>query len=120
MRKADEERGTRMAKEDILAFVKKVINEEIEKAGYRVVDLILFGSRARGEETPDSDWDFYVFIDRDIEFPVKRKLVASITTRLSKNKIPADILIQPASVIKERQNDPGYLAYYVLREGQHI
>jgi predicted nucleotidyltransferase len=103
-----------------LKIAKQIIIEEIEKYGFQVIEIILFGSRARGDEKEDSDWDFYVLIDRDIEFSVKRKLVASITTRLSKNKIPADILIQPASVIKERQNDPEYLAYYVLREGQHL
>lgn len=118
MEKAGSELGVKM--EDVLVFVKGVIIEEIEKAGYKVVDIILFGSRAKGEDRPESDWDFYVLIDRDIEFSVKRKLVASITTRLIKNKIPADILIQPAKVIKERQDDPGYLAYYVLREGLHL
>ncbi len=44
--------------EETLREVKRIIQEEVEGAGYRVRRLLLFGSRARGEARPDSDWDF--------------------------------------------------------------
>jgi len=101
----------------ILHLAKKTITEEIEKAGFKVKVIILFGSRAKGNEKKDSDWDFYVFINKDIEFKTKRKLVGNITMKLIEKNIPADVLIQSEKVIKERENDPGYLTYYVLKEG---
>lgn len=109
-----------MIKEEILSLAKKVITEEIEKSGFKVIEIILFGSRAKGEENIDSDWDFYVVVDKEIDFKIKRKLVGKILTKLIQYKIPADILIQPEKIIKERQNDIGYLTYYVLKEGKVI
>ena len=47
-------------KEDsgILKTAKSIITEEIEKFGYKVESVYLFGSRARGDFNEDSDWDF--------------------------------------------------------------
>ncbi|MFZ8802693.1 MAG: nucleotidyltransferase domain-containing protein, partial [Candidatus Calescibacterium sp.] len=46
-----------MGKEKIEKVVK-IIKEEIEKRGLKVVKVILFGSRAKGTPKEDSDWDF--------------------------------------------------------------
>ena len=35
-----------------------------ERLGDRIEQVILFGSRARGEAQPDSDFDFLVLVDR--------------------------------------------------------
>ncbi len=40
--------------------------EEVEKAGWQVCRIILFGSRARGDYKENSDYDFLVAINRDI------------------------------------------------------
>ena len=39
-------------------IAKKSITEEVEKAGYKVDRIILFGSRARGDYNMTSDRDF--------------------------------------------------------------
>ena len=49
-----------------LEIAKKIIMEEVEKAGYEVERIILFGSRARGDYKEGSDWDFLVVIDKNI------------------------------------------------------
>ena len=36
----------------------QVIKEEIERRGLKILKVILFGSRAKGETTEDSDRDF--------------------------------------------------------------
>jgi predicted nucleotidyltransferase len=36
----------------------QVIKEEIEKRGLKILKVILFGSRAKGEAKEDSDRDF--------------------------------------------------------------
>jgi uncharacterized protein len=40
----------------------------LKKQGFNAVKIILFGSRARGDFVPDSDWDFLVVVDKDISF----------------------------------------------------
>jgi|Deesub1362A_J573_1020465.scaffolds.fasta_scaffold19064_2 predicted nucleotidyltransferase len=101
-------------------IAKKIITEEIEKVGLRIEKILLFGSRARGDYTRDSDWDFYVIIDREIPFIERRKIITCIRRRLAKSKIPNDIIIQSVSTVERRKNDVGYLSYYVLKEGIEV
>jgi uncharacterized protein len=56
-----------------IEIAKKTIIEELEKYGFRAVKIILFGSRARGDFKEDSDWDFYVMIDKDSKFHIEKK-----------------------------------------------
>lgn len=99
---------------------KRVITEEIEKSGLEVKVIFLFGSRSKRNYTKDSDWDFYIIVDKDLDFTYKRKLNAQIRRRLAELRIPNDIIIQSQSVAEKRKNDVGYLTYYVLKEGIKI
>lgn len=36
-------------------------------------EVILYGSRARGDERPDSDWDILVLTDYSIDFETERR-----------------------------------------------
>ena len=36
-------------------------------------DVILYGSRARGDERPDSDWDILVLTDYSVDLTTERK-----------------------------------------------
>jgi uncharacterized protein len=36
--------------------------------------VILFGSRARGDYRKDSDWDFLILIEKPVDEPFKRKI----------------------------------------------
>ena len=109
-----------MTKEELLKEAKAIITEELEKAGFKVVEIILFGSRARGDEREDSDWDFYVVVDKEIDFKTKMNVTMWIRRRLVKLNISSDILVQSSKVVKERENDCGFLTYYVIREGKYL
>ena len=37
-------------------------------------EIILFGSRARGDHRTDSDWDFLILLDEEISESLKRKI----------------------------------------------
>ena len=103
-------------------IAKKVITEELEKDGYKVLKIILFGSRARGDFKRDSDWDFYVIVNKEIDFHTKKKISARIRIKMAEFKIPNDIIIQSNSIvnINMRKDNVGYLTYYVLKEGVEV
>ena len=96
---------------------RDIIKKEVEDAGLKIINILLFGSRARGDYKEDSDWDFYVIVDRDIHFSEKREIARRIRRKLAELKIPNDIIIQSASIVERRKDDVGYLTYYVLKEG---
>ncbi|GIV20989.1 MAG: nucleotidyltransferase [Armatimonadota bacterium] len=106
--------------EEILQRAKRIITEEVEKAGYRVVKVVLFGSRARGEARADSDWDFLVVVDRDLEFSQKEDLASDICWRLATQGIYADVFVLSSAVVQEQRDNTGYLVYYALKEGAEV
>ena len=94
-----------------------IIKEEIKKRGIDVKKIILFGSRARNAYKKDSDWDFFVIIDKELDFLKKREIILNIRRRLAELEIPNDIIIQSESIVKQRKNNTGYITYYALKEG---
>ncbi len=99
---------------------KAIIIEEVERAGCKVRRVLLFGSRASGAGRPDSDWDFYVIVDRNIEFHLREDIASRIRFRLAQEDVFADVFVQSEEVVNKRRRDTGYLTYYVLKEGVPI
>ena len=58
---------------DLHNFVKT----EISKID-PLAEVILFGSRARGDFRNDSDWDFLILLDRPMDQPLKDLILATI------------------------------------------
>jgi predicted nucleotidyltransferase len=106
--------------DEILQRAKAVITEEVSKVGCTVKRVLLFGSRARGDFRPDSDWDFYVVIDKDISFSQREDIASRICWRLARQGIFVDVFVQPEKIVAERKGNTGYLTYYALKEGQEI
>ena len=50
-----------MNKESIKQKIKKIISEDVS-----VAKIILFGSKARGTDSSDSDWDILVLLDKPL------------------------------------------------------
>jgi len=95
----------------------KIIKEEIENRGLKVLKIILFGSRARGDFKEDSDWDFFVVIDKKLNFNEKWDIIDEIKIKLAKLKFPNDIIIKSEEEVMENKDDVGRITYYVLKEG---
>ncbi len=100
-----------------IEIVKSVINEILGKANIPLSKIILFGSRARSDFAPDSDWDFLVIVKDNLANELRMRLLGSIRKRLAFHKIPNDIIIKSENIIDEQKNDRGYLTYYALRDG---
>ena len=75
----------------------------------------LFGSRARGDATPESDWDLFVVVDDsasddDIDPGVGRRLRHEC-------HVHADVIPWRVSEFVEFRNTPNTLAYSVATDG---
>jgi predicted nucleotidyltransferase len=98
----------------------QIIKETIENKGLKVLKIILFGSRAKGTAREDSDWDFFVIIDKKLSFNEKWDIIDEIKIKLAKLKIPNDILLKSEDEVEESKDDVGRITYYVLKEGVEV
>ncbi len=98
-----------------IEIAKKIISEEVEKAGYKLDRIILFGSRARGDYKESSDYDFFVVIDdKDISRENYKTILRNIYNRMD---LSADVIIKSKLLYNHQQNGTGFLSYYVNKEG---
>ena len=75
----------------------------------------LFGSRARGQARPDSDWDLLVVVPDETDDSQFDPLVA---WRMSKESgVPADVILCRVSDLREGRRIPNTLGYEVERDG---
>ncbi|MCD6239500.1 MAG: nucleotidyltransferase domain-containing protein [Thermotogae bacterium] len=58
-----------------LQIAKNIIMEESAKKGFKVGKIILFGSRARGDYKEDSDWDFLIIVNEELNRKEKRAIL---------------------------------------------
>jgi hypothetical protein len=79
--------------------------------------ILLFGSRARKDNSNDSDYDFLVITRDTIDIQKKRTLKSLLRKELARLKIPADILIQSEDEINSKKEITGHILKQVLREG---
>ena len=98
---------------------KRIITEEVLKAGYKVERIILFGSRARGDYNEDSDYDFLVILKQNISHNDESTLLLKIRRKMAKLKIDNDTLISSLNRLDE-DNNVGNITYYALKYGVSV
>ncbi|MEI6575567.1 MAG: nucleotidyltransferase domain-containing protein [Bacteroidota bacterium] len=74
---------------DTFSQIKQIINNNIPN-----VDILLFGSRARGESVPDSDYDLMIIFHNPIGNKEKLHFRALIRKQLALSGIDADVIIE--------------------------
>lgn len=88
------------------------------RAAYQAEQIWLFGSRARGDARPDSDWDVFVVVadvtsDEDLD-PLR-------AWRLQREAgIPADVIPCRARTFREYAGTVNTLSYEVLHDGVRL
>lgn len=97
-----------------------IIKEELAKRGIKVIKIILFGSRARKDFRPDSDWDFFVMVDKELSFQEMKKIIGEIQWHLAEFKIPNDIIIRSEREFNHVKNSVGYISFFAYKEGVEI
>jgi predicted nucleotidyltransferase len=81
------------------------------------VEIILFGSVARGDDGPDSDVDLLVVLDSAAP---ATKLERAVTARASAGApVPVDLFVTDMTELAERGDLPGLLRV-AIREGRRV
>jgi uncharacterized protein len=109
--------GKIMTDGELLPLARRVISEEFKRAGIEVLRIMLFGSRARGDGHPDSNWDFLVVIPRPVSRSAKVEAVLSVQRFFGKMLIPVDVMVKSVENIEAEKNDAGFMMGRVLAEG---
>jgi predicted nucleotidyltransferase len=98
---------------------KSQIGEEIKKCIHEFLpdaEVMMFGSRARYEENPESDYDILLITKSDLKPKEKLSLRTEIRKSLLKAGIRSDILIQSRSEVEKKKKLPGHIVRSILRE----
>ncbi len=104
-----------MASQSQQPVLREVV-QNILRAG-RPQKIILFGSRARGQDSPESDYDLLV-IENSTE--PRHRRAAPYRRALKTLGVAKDILVWTPAEIAEWQNVPNAFITTALREGQVI
>ena len=82
-----------MTTQDIKDFAVKIIREELTAKHVNIKQVVLFGSNARENASPDSDWDFLVCVEKEMPFLKKVKVITAIQRRLAEMGIEVKIRV---------------------------
>jgi len=89
----------------------------------RIVDavhplrIIMFGSAARGEMTPDSDVDVLVVMPEGTD---RLAVTDQLNRRMLGLGLPVDILVTTASRLEKHRDNIGLIYRTILREGREV
>ena len=104
-------RGQKIDLAPIHGLLMRVIGE------FRPIEIRLFGSRARGESTSDSDWDLFVVVPDDLE-AADDEFAGYRLRRATRTR--ADVILCTAAEFSEDRDTPNTLAYEAAHFGTVI
>ena len=79
--------------------------------------IYLFGSKARDDAGPDSDYDLMIITKYFHDHKQVRLFKSMIRKKLAHNHIPADIIIQSKEEVESKKKITGHIVRQVLKEG---
>ena len=98
--------------EIIQEMVDRIVRE------FDPVQVILFGSQARGDAGPDSDVDLLVVMDDDLDDPMEASI--AVRSALSGLGVAKDVVVTTPSTIAARGHIVNSVLYSALREGRVV
>ena len=105
-----------MTHEHDLTIAKKLKDLILQAGGDRVRQIFLFGSRARGDARPDSDFDLLVVV-RGITPAEKQSYQLALYRALRGTGVATEPLVMSEDEFEEGRGVIGGLAYPAWKEG---
>lgn len=99
------------------------INQKIQSLVNKIVEeihplrVIVFGSAARGEFTPDSDIDLMVIMPDGTH---RRKTSQLLYRKIRGRSVPFDILVATPSDLAKHKDNAGLIYSTILKEGMEV
>lgn len=100
--------------------IKDEILKSFKEMNVSVKRIILFGSRARGDHSKFSDYDFLIITKETLTIKEKMKMAGNIRAVLARLYIAADIIINSEEEVEIKKNKIGYVTRYAIKEGVTI
>jgi len=95
--------------------LRRILLEALRDVEYRTV--ILFGSRARGDFTLDSDYDILLVTRGQLTIREKMDLSASFRRRLARGGVDADVIVKSDAEVNYYRDKVGSLVKSAVEEG---
>lgn len=100
--------------------VVKLLKDMLADLEVNIYKIVLFGSRARGDYTSDSDYDFLIVVENPVSLSEKRKIISFIRMRMAENNIPMDVFLKDTRDYESHKDVVGSLSYEVEKEGMVV
>src|SRR5947208_3546629 len=98
-------------------IAKELAEKLREAATHSVKRIILYGSRARGTATPESDYDFLII---EADPVVKREEMRRLRGSLLDVEVPVDVWVMGEEEFEETKGVIGGLAYPAHKYGMVV
>jgi len=83
--------------------------------------IVLFGSHARGDSGPDSDYDLLLITKNKFSDKEKSDFRSSISRTLVRAlNSPVDVLLNSEEEINVKKNLPGHVVRWAIKEGVEL
>lgn len=97
--------------------IKESILKILHKIGISVHEIILFGSRARQDFTPLSDYDVLIITKKPFEINEKMGISKNIRQYLARSGLDVDVIIKSENEVNILKDKPGSIVRNALKEG---
>lgn len=97
--------------------IKENILETLHKIGITAHIIILFGSRARQDFTPLSDYDVLIITKKPLEINKKMNISKNIRQYLARSGLDVDVIIKSENEVNILKDKPGSIVRNALKEG---
>ena len=102
--------------EQIHDKIKSTVNSFLPES-----QVLLFGSRARGEFSEDSDYDLLIITGETFDPRTKMNWESKIRKALiNALNMPFDVIIQSEKEVSEKKNLSRHIVYYAMKEAVEI
>jgi predicted nucleotidyltransferase len=99
-------------REQAIKIIKRLVSELLPGS-----QILLFGSRASGNDARDSDYDLLIITEEAMPEKTRRHFQSVLRKQLAEYKIPSDILIYSHVEVQSKKELFGHIVRDIINEG---